>query len=126
MKIRIVLYGAAAFMFVISAAKSAPVTLACGYTAANRVGDGFVHFDESAGTAGQGTADAPRYDVTAAFSETEIRWKWDLSRPEAGTDHYTYVLSRTTGELDEILYNPNLRMGNGTTVLYCAPVQKAF
>ncbi len=126
MKIRIVLYRVAGFMFAIPAAKAAPVTLACGVTSANRVGSGFVHFDEGAGTAGHGTADAPDYDTTATFSETEIRWEQYHSRYGAGTDHMTFVLSRTTGELDSILYNPNLRLGNGTTVLYCAPVQKAF
>jgi hypothetical protein len=128
MKIRVVLYGVvlAVSMLVSSAAKADPVTLSCGSTPENRVGNGFIHFNESRETAGGGTAENPDYDTSATFSDTEIRWKVDRARPELGTDHYTYVLSRTTGELHQTLYNPNLRYGNGTSVSYCAPVKKQF
>lgn len=130
MEIRIVLYGVAlaAFMFLIPAAKAAPVTLACGPTSTNRVGNGFVHFDESEGVAGYGMEDILRYDGEATFSETEIRWKADEAKPTQGVYHYTFILSRTTGELRMTTYNPNPQFGgaNGTSVHYCALVQKAF
>lgn len=128
MKIRVVLYGVAfaVSMLAAPAAEADPVTLSCGPTSASRVGNGFIHFNESRETAGGGTAENPDYDTSATFSGTEIRWKLDRPRPELGTDHYTYVLSRTTGELDVTLYNPNLKLGNGTSVSYCTAAKKQF
>lgn len=130
MKIRIVHCGVAlaAFLLSLPAAKAAPVTLSCGPTSTNRVGEGFVHFDESAGTAGWATtAEDHRGDSQAAFSDTEIRWKFDYKpTPESETSQLTYVLSRTTGELDRNLYNPGYRYGNGDQTTWCALVTKAF
>jgi hypothetical protein len=109
-----------ALMLAVAIAKAQPVTLACGPTPENRVGS-FVHFNESAGTAGIGTADDPPYyggNGPATFSTTEIKWEY---RTPADHARNTFVLNRLTGELDHLQEG-----GLGTAVSYCAVVQKAF
>jgi hypothetical protein len=104
---------------VAGASHAAAVTLACGPTPQNRVGN-FVHFDEAAGTAGWGTAaegSRPGGNNAATFSSTEIRWEFTFNGRNTA-----YTLNRMTGQLDRYI-TPG---GIGTYTLYCAVAQQAF
>jgi len=130
MKLQMFLYGVALGAFTLStpAAKAQPVTLACGPTPSNRVGGGFVHFDESKGRAGTGSAEKPEPyggDNPATFSTTEVKWEYRDERPYSRMVN-SYVLSRTTGELDSTWVVPGDRLSPHHDVSYCYPVKPEF
>jgi hypothetical protein len=121
-----------AIMVVASAAKAQPVTLSCGPTPDNRVGRGFVHFDETEGTAGSGTADKPEDtagkggNVPATFSSTEIKWEYDDNRPGGYHAHVSFVLNRMTGELYSLSVIQGNRLNQPSFTNYCSAAKRQF
>jgi hypothetical protein len=127
MKIKIAFYALPLVALILGAstASAKPVTLACGPTSDNRVGHGFIHFDESEGTASFATDANYNGSSPASFTSTDIQWKFVINN-SVEYEQIWYVLNRLTGELNVTTDIHGDSLSPHHNKYYCSVVQAQF